>query len=148
MKRFHVHVAVADLAAGVRFYSTLFDCPPSVLKDDYAKWQLEDPRVNFAISARGATPGVNHLGIQAESDAELAELKARLDRAALASRSETGVACCYSRSDKHWVSDPAGLAWESFHSLATVPTFDEPAATTCCTPSTTAPICPADEGHA
>lgn len=148
MKRFHVHVAVADLAAGVRFYSALFDCPPSVLKDDYAKWQLEDPRVNFAISARGASPGLNHLGIQAESDAELVELKARLDRAALASRSETRVACCYSRSDKHWVSDPAGLAWESFHTLAATPTFDEPAANTCCTPSAAAPSCPAGGGHA
>lgn len=141
MKRFHVHIAVADLAESVRFYSALFGAPPNVAKPDYAKWQIEDPRVNFAISARGAPPGLDHLGVQAESAEELAELKSRLDAAQLASRDEAAVACCYARSDKHWAQDPSGIAWESFHTLDTVPTFNETGsavANACCAPTAAA----------
>jgi catechol 2,3-dioxygenase-like lactoylglutathione lyase family enzyme len=124
MKRFHVHVAVPDLSNGVRFYSTLFGAEPSVLKDDYAKWMLEDPRVNFAISQRGGAGGVNHLGFQVDEPAELDEIHARLAKADSQVTSETNVSCCYARSDKHWVTDPAGVAWESFRSLGTVPLYN------------------------
>lgn len=138
MKRFHVHVAVADLAEGVRFYSALFGTQPSVLKDDYAKWQIDDPRVNFAISARGAQPGLDHLGIQTESDEELEALRTQMAGAELAMATESEVACCYARSNKHWVQDPSGIAWETFHTLGSVPTFNEavdPAAQACCAPA-------------
>ena len=138
MKRFHAHVSVADLAEGVRFYSALFGTPPSVLKDDYAKWQIDDPRVNFAISARGARPGLDHLGIQTDSDAELEALHDQLEGAELALHSESEVACCYARSNKHWVQDPSGIAWETFHTLGNVPTFNEATAATataCCAPA-------------
>jgi lactoylglutathione lyase len=138
MKRFHAHVSVADLAEGVRFYSALFGTPPSVQKDDYAKWQIDDPRVNFAISARGAQPGLDHLGIQTDSDAELEALHGQLETAELALHSESEVACCYARSNKHWVQDPSGIAWETFHTLGNVPTFSEAAAATataCCAPA-------------
>jgi catechol 2,3-dioxygenase-like lactoylglutathione lyase family enzyme len=138
MKRFHVHVAVADLAASVRFYSTLFGGAPTVQKDDYAKWQLEDPRLNFAISTRGQAPGLNHLGLQTDSDAELETLHAQLQQADLATQAESGVACCYARSNKYWVTDPTGIAWETFHTLGNVPTFNEAAADACCTPAAVA----------
>jgi lactoylglutathione lyase len=135
MKRFHVHVAVPDLSNGVRFYSTLFGAEPSVLKDDYAKWMLDDPRVNFAISQRGGAGGINHLGFQVDEPAELDEIHARLAKADSQVTSETNVSCCYARSDKHWVTDPAGVAWESFRSLGTVPFYDgkeKPAKAACC----------------
>ncbi len=126
MKRFHMHVAVADLSANILFYSRLFGAAPTVEKDDYAKWMLDDPRINFAISKRGATPGVDHIGIQVESEAELAELKQRYDAADAASvTTETGTACCYMESNKHWLTDPQGLAWEAYHSLAEIPTFSK-----------------------
>lgn len=125
MKRFHVHVAVADLAASIRFYSSLFAAEPALVKDDYAKWMLDDPRVNFAISQRGGRVGVNHLGLQTDSDDELEQLSAQLQGAALATQAEKNIACCYARSNKVWVTDPSGIAWEAFHTLATVPTFDE-----------------------
>jgi lactoylglutathione lyase len=139
MKRFHVHVAVEDLAASIRFYSTLFGAGPAVVKDDYAKWMLDDPRVNFAISSRGGKVGVNHLGLQTDSDAELELLNGRLQQAELATQAEKEIACCYARSNKYWVTDPAGIAWETFHTLGSVPTFDEqptaaPAAAACCAP--------------
>ena len=124
MKRFHVHVAVPDPSNGVRFYSTLFGAEPSVLKDDYAKWMLDDPRVNFAISQRGGEGGINHLGFQVDEPAELDEIHARLAKADSEVTSETNVSCCYARSDKHWVTDPAGVAWESFRSLGTVPFYN------------------------
>jgi hypothetical protein len=130
MKRFHVHVAVAELTPGVRFYSTLFGMPPTVLKPDYAKWMLDDPRVNFAISQRGGRPGLDHLGLQTDSDAELQALHAHLQQADVAAQAEQAVACCYARSNKYWVTDPTGLAWETFHTLGTVPTFNEAAAVT------------------
>ena len=125
MKRFHVHVSVDDLAQSIRFYSTLFAAAPSVVKDDYAKWMLEDPRVNFAIStAAGASRrrgGISHLGIQAEDHSELAEVYDRLRQAERPVIEEKGTVCCYAKSDKQWVADPQGVAWETFltHEQAT-----------------------------
>lgn len=144
MKRFHVHVSVPDLAASIRFYSALFRTPPVVQKPDYAKWMIDDPRVNFAISQRGGgRKGINHLGLQADSADELAEIRAGFEAADAGSMvHETDVACCYARSNKHWVTDPQGIAWEGFHSLGTVPMFDgavEAAAQqSCCTPASDA----------
>lgn len=117
MKRLHVHIAVDDLSRSVAFYSTLFATQPTVLKDDYAKWMLDDPRVNLAISARGAAPGVEHLGIQAESGEELAEVYARLKAADAPVLEEGATVCCYAKSEKSWVSDPAGVPWEVFHTV-------------------------------
>ena len=140
MKRFHVHVAVPDLAASIRFYSVLFGQEPSVLKSDYAKWMLDDPRVNFAISERGQPAGVNHLGLQTDSDAELDALNEQLRRADLQTHAEKNISCCYARSNKYWVTDPAGVAWETFHSLGTVPAYNgesgaaEPKQAACCDP--------------
>jgi catechol 2,3-dioxygenase-like lactoylglutathione lyase family enzyme len=139
MKRFHVHVAVPDLASSIRFYSTLFGAEPSVTKDDYAKWMLEDPRVNFAISQRGADIGVNHLGFQVDSGEELEALHGQLEAADRGVFAETGANCCYAKSDKYWVKDPAGIAWESFHSLGSIPLFggtdaQQDAANACCAP--------------
>ena len=126
MKRFHVHVAVPDLQQSIRFYSTMFGAGPSVVKPDYAKWMLDDPRVNFAISQRlGARAGVDHLGFQVESDGELAEIHGRLAAAGSSVVEERDVSCCYARSDKYWTKDPSGIAWESFHSLGTVPVYGE-----------------------
>jgi catechol 2,3-dioxygenase-like lactoylglutathione lyase family enzyme len=141
MKRFHVHVAVPDLSASIRFYSALFGQEPSVLKGDYAKWMLEDPRVNFAISQRAGRTGVNHLGLQTDSDEELEALNDQLRQADLQTHAEKNISCCYARSNKYWVSDPAGVAWETFYSLRTVPTYEgdpEPTqlqqAAACCDP--------------
>ncbi|MBW4053101.1 MAG: glyoxalase/bleomycin resistance/dioxygenase family protein [Proteobacteria bacterium] len=114
MKRLHVHVAVENLAASVRFYSTLFAADPAVLKPDYAKWMLEDPRVNFAISQRGATPGIEHLGIQVEDHTELEDVYARLRRAERPVLEEGNTTCCYAQSEKSWISDPQGVLWETF----------------------------------
>lgn len=139
MKRFHVHLAVANLEESIRFYSSLFATEPAVLKSDYAKWMLDEPRVNFAISRRGAQPGLDHLGIQVESETELEEMNARLQSAELPVASQTGETCCYVKSNKHWTVDPQGIAWESFHSLADAPTFNgkqqaanDAADTVCC----------------
>lgn len=129
MKRFHVHVAVPDLAASIRFYSLLFGSEPTVRKDDYAKWMLDEPRLNFAISQRGGASGVNHLGFQVDSDDELETLHATLEAADRAVIAEKGANCCYARSDKYWITDPSGIAWESFHTLDSIPTFDTADAT-------------------
>jgi predicted enzyme related to lactoylglutathione lyase len=115
MKRMHVHVAVADLERSIGFYSALFAVAPTVVKDDYAKWMLDDPRVNFAISTRGKAPGLDHLGIQVESRDELDEVYARLHRAGGEVVEQGQTACCYARSEKAWIDDPAGIAWETFH---------------------------------
>ena len=153
MKRFHVHVAVDDLDANIRFYSTLFGMPPTVAKADYAKWMLDDPRVNFAISSRGLEPGVNHLGLQVESDHELAAMRGQVERAQIAALDQTDAACCYARSDKYWVTDPQGIAWETFHTLDSIPVFGEDVRTAepatqkaCCAPSATVEIVPAKSG--
>ena len=139
MKRFHVHVAVPDLQQSIRFYSTLFGSEPAVVKTDYAKWMLEDPRLNFAISQRGGGSGINHLGFQVDDAAELTALHSRLQAADAGVVAEKNVSCCYARSDKYWVSDPAGVPWESFHSLGTVPFFNGDSATdekgACCEPA-------------
>ena len=125
MKRFHVHVAVSDLAQSTLFYSAMFGMQPTVLKTDYAKWMLVDPRINFAISARTGVTGVNHLGFQADSEAELDEIHTRLQSADTAITAEKGANCCYAKSDKYWVEDPTGIAWESFRSLDTIPFYGE-----------------------
>lgn len=139
MSRLHVHIAVDNLEQNIRFYRALFGCEPTVSKPDYAKWELADPAVNFAISSRGNRSGVDHIGIQADSDAELAAIRSRLEQANIAGREQPGSACCYARSDKYWTQDPQGIAWESFHTLGTIPTFNsgeaETAASGCCVPA-------------
>ncbi len=129
MKRFHVHAHVDDLQASVAFYSKMFAAEPARLEGDYAKWMLEDPRINFAISTRGRKSGVDHLGLQADTEEELAELKARAEAADMTLLDEGNVSCCYARSEKHWVTDPQGIAWEHFHTLANIPVFSEKSAT-------------------
>lgn len=114
MKRLHVHVSVAELDASIRFYSELFAAEPVVRKDDYAKWMLDDPRVNFAISQRDGRPGVQHLGIQVENQAELAEVYERLQRADRPVLEEGNTVCCYAQSEKSWIDDPQGIQWETF----------------------------------
>ena len=128
MKRFHVHAHVDDLKASVAFYSKLFAAEPTRLESDYAKWMIEDPRVNFAISTRGGKAGVDHLGFQTDSDEELAELKERARAADMAVLDEGETTCCYARSEKHWVTDPQGIAWEHFHTLDGIATFSQDSA--------------------
>jgi catechol 2,3-dioxygenase-like lactoylglutathione lyase family enzyme len=123
MNRFHVHLNVADLAASIRFYTALFGAEPTVRKDDYAKWMVEDPRVNFAISSTGREPGIDHLGIQAETGEALAALGQRLDAAGGALVPEEATVCCYARSDKLWTADPQGTRWETFHTLGDATTY-------------------------
>jgi catechol 2,3-dioxygenase-like lactoylglutathione lyase family enzyme len=142
MKRLHVHVAVDDLNRSVGFYSTLFSAQPSILKDDYAKWMLDDPRVNFAISTRaGRADGVDHLGIQVETDGELRELAGRLKAAGETTRDQEATTCCYAQSNKAWVNDPSGIRWETFFTFGEATTYgeDEPAvaarASACCGPA-------------
>ena len=124
MKRLHVHITVDDLEASKRFYSAIFGQKPTIVKDDYAKWQVEDPRINLAISPRGIREaGVNHLGIQTETSEELQELQTRMSEADLAMRDETGAHCCYAKSDKHWTSDPSSVVWEMFHTMDQAMTY-------------------------
>jgi hypothetical protein len=159
MKRFHVHLHVEDLARNIAFYSAMFDQAPARTESDYAKWMLNDPPVNFAISTRGAKPGLDHLGIQVESADDLALLKASAEKADMALLDEGETTCCYARSDKYWLTDPQGVAWEQFHTLDSIPVFreagDEAArpgaccaptaaavsesSTACCTPAATTP---------
>ncbi|HET7649116.1 MAG TPA: ArsI/CadI family heavy metal resistance metalloenzyme [Gammaproteobacteria bacterium] len=137
----HVHVAVADLDQSVRFYATLFGTGPSVRKDDYAKWMLDDPRVNFAISQRGARPGLDHLGLQVENEDELKAIGARLQAADEVTLSEQGTTCCYAHSDKYWAEDPQGVRWESFLTHGEATTYSAPqrasgqTAGACCSPA-------------
>lgn len=118
MKRFHIHVGVKNLEKSVQFYSTLFGQSPSKLKGDYAKWMLEDPRLNFAISTLTQTEGVDHLGIQVEQESELSEITARLKNAELGVYDEGETTCCYSESNKAWVEDPSGVAWEAYQNMS------------------------------
>lgn len=141
MKRFHVHVHVEDLAASVAFYTKLFAAEPARVEADYAKWMLDDPRVNFAISTRGTKAGVDHLGFQVDHSDELAELAQRAKAADMALLDQGETTCCYARSDKHWIVDPQGIAWEHFHSLGSALVYGEskqqlPAsgASSCCAP--------------
>lgn len=127
MKRLHLHVSVPDLEPAIAFYSTLFDAPPSVVKDDYAKWMLEDPRVNLAISSRARAAGIDHVGVQVDSATELAELARRLKAAGTTTFDQEATTCCYAQSDKSWVTDTAGVRWETFftHGEATAYGEDE-----------------------
>ena len=125
MKRLHVSVAVSDLDQSVRFYSTLFDAQPTVLKADYAKWMLDDPRVNFSISSRGTPKGVDHLGIQVDDDAELAVVAGRLAQAGQAIIEQKATTCCYAQSNKAWVDDPEGVSWETFHTFGQSTVYGE-----------------------
>jgi catechol-2,3-dioxygenase len=140
MKRLHVHVSVEDLARSVRFYSTLFATEPTVLKSDYAKWMLEDPRVNFAISRRGGETGIRHLGIQVEDRAELADVYSRLTRAEGAVLEEGATTCCYAKSEKTWIEDPEGIQWETFLTTGDSTTYGAdpvraPSSPPCCAPT-------------
>ena len=143
MKRFHVHLHVDDLSQNIAFYAALFNQPPTRTEADYAKWMLSDPPVNFAISTRGSQPGLDHLGIQVDSAEDLAALKTQAQAADLALVDEGATTCCYARSDKYWITDPQGVAWEQFHTLDSIPVFSEatpPAGETsaCCVPNTPA----------
>jgi lactoylglutathione lyase len=140
MKRFHVHVHVDDLIRNIDFYSKLFSAEPVRREADYAKWMLDNPPVNFAISTRGRQPGVDHLGIQTDDPAELAAMRARASAADMTLLDEGQTTCCYARSQKHWITDPQGIAWEHFHTLANIPVFNEApvksgGAAACCTPA-------------
>lgn len=139
MKRMHIHISVDDLNKSIQFYNSIFGATPTVEKSDYAKWMLDDPLVNFAISQRGAKAGLDHIGIQVDSDESLSEIKARLDQAELSILSQEGTTCCYAKSDKHWVIDPSGIAWETYHTLESAPTFNDANAqtsnSTCCAPT-------------
>lgn len=140
MQRLHLHVSVPDLAQSIRFYETLFGAAPSVVKDDYAKWMLEDPRVNFAISQREGAAGVDHVGIQTDTPEELQALATRLKAAGAKTFDQEATTCCYAKSDKTWVSDPAGLRWETFFTFGEATTYGEdssaaalaPPASACC----------------
>jgi len=147
MKRFHVHVHVEDLAKSIAFYSKMFAAEPTRLEGDYAKWMLDDPRVNFAISTRGGELGVDHLGLQTDTAEELVELKQRAEAADMTLFDQGETTCCYARSDKHWITDPQGVAWEHFHTLGDIPVFShkkadpvaQPVAeeaSACCAPTT------------
>lgn len=141
MKRLHLHVAVDDLEKSIRFYSTLFGAAPGVVKGDYAKWMLDDPHVNFAISTRGGAAGLDHLGIQVETAEELADLAGRLKAAGETTRDQAAATCCYARSDKAWVNDPSGLSWETFFTFGDAPVYGEDGApkaepkAACCAPA-------------
>lgn len=145
MKRFHVHLAVEDLAASIAFYSRLFGQAPSVEQADYAKWMLDDPGVNFALSARGHRVGLNHFGIQADSAETLQELKQLAEQASAGQVLEQEqAACCYARSDKHWTLDPQGIAWEHFHTLSAAIEFGQETAHqsgACCVPQSDSHSC-------
>jgi catechol 2,3-dioxygenase-like lactoylglutathione lyase family enzyme len=144
MKRLHVSVAVSDVAKSVDFYSTLFAAAPTVRKPDYAKWMLDDPRVNFSISSRGKRKGVDHLGIQVDDDAELAAVAGRLAQAGQSVHEQKATTCCYAQSNKAWVHDPEGVAWETFHTFGESTVYGEDRdevdkvaseSSACCTPT-------------
>lgn len=141
MKRLHVHVAVHDIQQSVRFYSALFAAQPTVTKHDYAKWMLDDPRVNFAISTRGRKAGLDHLGIQAENGEELEEIGTRLAQADVSVLPQKDASCCYAKSDKYWTIDPQGIAWESFHTLDSVPVYGSDTRTQAAHPKAKAACC-------
>ena len=143
MKRFHVHIHVEDLNASIAFYERLFSAPATRVEADYAKWMLDDPRINFAISTRGSQPGLDHFGFQTDTAQELQVLKDQANSAEMALIDEGETTCCYAQSEKHWILDPQGIAWEHFHTLGNIPVFHEQApvmaqdvvsATACCAP--------------
>jgi len=141
MKRFHIHVGVENIETSVKFYSALFGVPPAKLKPDYAKWMLEDPRLNFAISTRAGIKGIDHLGLQVDEENELADLRERLAAADMTVVEEGTGICCYARSDKTWVEDPSGIPWEAYRTMEdaqifsnAAPAVDDAATTACCAP--------------
>ena len=139
MKRFHIHIGVENLDEGIRFYSALFGAEPIKRKPDYAKWLLDDPRVNFAISTRLKTNGMDHLGIQVDGEEELTQLRERLKAADMAVVEEGQTVCCYARSDKSWVQDPAGIPWEAYRTMEDAQVFlgqPDQVENACCTPET------------
>jgi len=157
MKRFHVHVAVADLEANIAFYSAMFGTAPSVVQADYAKWMLDDPRVNFAISSRGLKTGIDHLGVQVDSDSELVALRGLVEQAQIAAQNQSNAACCYARSDKYWITDPQGIAWETFRTLDSIPVYGTTvrpaipktaAEAACCAPAATTVAIPSAKNGA
>jgi len=125
MQRLHLHIAVDDLDRSIGFYSTLFGAQPAVVKDDYAKWMLEDPRVNLAISKRGRAAGIDHVGIQTDTAVELSDLAVRLKSAGETTFDQEATTCCYAKSDKSWVVDPSGVRWETFHTTGEATTYGE-----------------------
>jgi catechol 2,3-dioxygenase-like lactoylglutathione lyase family enzyme len=145
MKRLHLHVSVPDLAQSIQFYETLFGAAPTVVKDDYAKWMLDDPKVNLAISQRDRAAGVDHVGIQVDSAAELGELADRLKSAGNLTIDQEATTCCYAQSDKSWVTDPAGVRWETFYTFGEATSYGEdeplaaPTASACCGAAAAAP---------
>ena len=150
MKRLHLHVSVPNIDQAIAFYSVLFDAPPTVTKDDYAKWMLEDPKVNLAISSRARAIGVDHVGIQVDSNAELIELASRLKAAGSETMDQEATTCCYAKSDKSWVTDPAGVRWESFYTHGEATAYGEDeilpeaaaiSASACCAPAPAAKAC-------
>jgi hypothetical protein len=157
MKRLHVHVSVDDLAQSIRFYSTLFATEPSVTKSDYAKWMLDDPRVNFAISTQaGRASGISHLGIQAEDESELGEVYDRLSRAERPIVEAKNATCCYAKSDKQWIADPQGVPWETFLTYGESTVYGEgslgklreaTAAAACCVPEAITSPAPATAAY-
>ncbi len=149
MKRLHVHVSVEDIPQSIRFYSTLFAAEPAVIKPDYAKWMLDDPRVNFAISTRSAQKGLDHLGIQVETADELHEVYGRLQQADRPVLEEGATTCCYAKSEKSWITDPQGVSWETFLTSGESTVYGDSAdlgpihttAGACCTPETPQDAC-------
>ena len=141
MSRIHMHLVVEDLETGTRFYSALLNAEPCVVKDDYVKWELDSPPVNLDISTRGKVPGLDHVGIQYDSDAELDALQSRMEQAGFSGVAEKETACCYEQSNKYWILDPIFVSWETFHSLHPIGNFDDKqqSATGCCTPFTKKP---------
>lgn len=140
MKRLHLHVSVPDIEQSVAFYSTLFGAQPTVIKSDYAKWMLEDPRVNLAISSRARAVGVDHVGLQVDSTEELNELASRLRAAGAETFDQEATTCCYAKSDKSWVTDPAGVRWETFFTMGAATSYGEDdvipeSSTACCGPA-------------
>jgi catechol 2,3-dioxygenase-like lactoylglutathione lyase family enzyme len=141
MKRFHIHVSIDDINKSIKFYSDLFGAEPTKRKNDYAKWMLDDPRVNFSISARGAKPGIDHLGIQVEKASELDAMREHLKNADVQTFDEGETICCYAKSDKTWVQDPSGIAWETYLTMDDANIFSDSTLekTKCCTSESTEP---------
>lgn len=139
MKRMHIHVSVENIEEAVKFYSIMFGAEPVKVKTDYAKWLLREPSLNFAISARGRKPGFDHFGIQVDEEAELAEVRERINKAQIQTFDEGETTCCYAKSDKTWVKDPAGLPWEAYQFMGDAEIFQEAQKTqssSCCAPKT------------
>ncbi len=145
MKKLHIHISVDSLQENVDFYSAIFSASPTVLREDYAKWNMLEPAVNFAISTRGKTKGLNHLGLQVDEELELQEITTRFDSANINYSSEEAAACCYANSNKHWIRDPQGIAWESFHTLGESSVMND-SSSACCIPLDEAGV-PADQSE-